>query len=119
MGFKLMYSQPITNDEVVADFPELKIISAHPTWPWTAESLAIARHKSNYYIDLSGWAPKYFPAELIHNVNTLLQDKALFGSDWPAITPERRIKEFDELAFKPEVRQKIMLDNAPRLFKLP
>jgi len=67
MGIKLKYSQPIHLDEVAADFPELKIISAHPTWPWTAESLAIARHKANYYIDLSGWAPKYFPAELIHN----------------------------------------------------
>ena len=61
MGIKLKYSQPIAIDEVAADFPELKIISAHPTWPWTAESLAIARHKANYYIDLSGWAPKYFP----------------------------------------------------------
>jgi predicted TIM-barrel fold metal-dependent hydrolase len=59
MGIKLKYSQPIAIDDVAADFPELKIISAHPTWPWTAESLAIARHKANYYIDLSGWAPKY------------------------------------------------------------
>ena len=70
MGIKLKYSQPIHLDEVAADFPELKIISAHPTWPWTAESLAIARHKANYFIDLSGWAPKYFPAELLHNINT-------------------------------------------------
>src|SRR4029077_16975790 len=76
-------------------------------------------HKSNYYIDLSGWAPKYFPAELVHNVNTLIQDKALFGSDWPAITPERWISEFNERSFKPEVRRKILLDNARRLFKLP
>ena len=89
MGIKLKYSQPIYLDEVAADFPELKIISAHPTWPWTAESLAIARHKANYFIDLSGWAPKYFPAELLHNINTLLQDKAMFGSDWPAIGVER------------------------------
>ena len=118
-GTKLKYTQPIHLDDVAADFPELQIISAHPSWPWQAESLAIARHKSNYYIDLSGWAPKYFPAELVHNVNTLIQDKALFGSDWPAITPERWISEFNELSFKPEVRRKILLDNARRLFKLP
>jgi len=55
----------------------------------------------------------------VHNVNTLIQDKALFGSDWPAITPERWISEFNELSFKPEVRRKILLDNARRLFKLP
>jgi predicted TIM-barrel fold metal-dependent hydrolase len=118
MGIKLKYSQPIHLDEVAADFPELKIISAHPTWPWTAESLAIARHKSNYYIDLSGWAPKYFPAELVHNVNTLLQDKALFGSDWPAIGVERWLEEFQQVNIKPEVRKKIMLDNAVKFFGL-
>jgi predicted TIM-barrel fold metal-dependent hydrolase len=116
MGIKLKYSQPIYLDEVAADFPELKIISAHPTWPWTAESLAIARHKANYFIDLSGWAPKYFPAELLHNINTLLQDKAMFGSDWPAIGVERWLEEFQQVNMKPEVRKKIMLDNAVKFF---
>ena len=118
MGIKLKYSQPIHLDEVAADFPELKIISAHPTWPWTAESLAIARHKANYFIDLSGWAPKYFPAELVHNINTLLQDKAMFGSDWPAIGVERWLEEFQQVNMKPEVRKKIMLDNAVKFFAL-
>jgi predicted TIM-barrel fold metal-dependent hydrolase len=118
MGIKLKYSQPIYVDEVAADFPELKIISAHPTWPWTAESLAVARHKGNYYIDLSGWAPKYFPAELLHNINTLLQDKAMFGSDWPAIGVERWLEEFGQVNMKPEIRKKIMLDNAVKFFGL-
>jgi predicted TIM-barrel fold metal-dependent hydrolase len=118
MGNKLKYSQPIYLDDVAADFPELNIICAHPTWPWTAESLAIARHKSNFYIDLSGWAPKYFPAEVVHNVNTLLQNKAMFGSDWPAIGVERWLEEFAQLNIKPDVRQKILLDNAKKLFGL-
>ena len=118
MGTKLKYSQPIALDDVAADFPELKIISAHPTWPWTAESLAICRHKSNYYIDLSGWAPKYFPAELVHNVNTLLQDKVMFGSDWPAIGVERWLEEFQQLNIKPEVRQKVLLENAKKFLGL-
>lgn len=118
MGTKLKYTQPIYLDDVAADFPELKIISAHPSWPWQAESLAIARHKSNFFIDLSGWAPKYFPAELVQQVNTLLQDKALFGSDWPALTVERWMEEFKELNLKPEVQQKILLENAKKLFGL-
>jgi len=63
-GVKLKYTQPIYLDDLAADFPKLNIICAHPTWPWTSESLAIARHKSNFYIDLSGWAPKYFPPKL-------------------------------------------------------
>ncbi|MPZ61450.1 MAG: amidohydrolase family protein [Propionibacteriales bacterium] len=117
-GVKLKYTQPLHLDDVAADFPDLTIISAHPSWPWTAESLAIARHKANFYIDLSGWAPKYFPAELVQQVNTLLQDKTLFGSDAPSLPLDRWLREFEELEIKPEVRQKVMLDNAKQLFGL-
>lgn len=118
-GYKMKYNRPIPNlDDVAADLPNLKIIAAHPAWPWAEESLAICRHKTNYFIDLSGWAPKYWPQSLTHYANSILQDRVLFGSDWPAITPERWIKEFEELPFKPEVRQKIMLGNAKRLFGL-
>src|SRR5262245_2981591 len=118
MGTKLKYTQPIHLDDVAADFPELKIISAHPSWPWGSESLAIARRKSNFYIDLSGWAPKYFSPELVQYVSTIIQDKAMFGSDWPSMGVERWLEEFAQINIKPEVRQKIMLDNAKKFFGL-
>jgi hypothetical protein len=103
---------------VAADFPTLTIIGAHPGWPWHDELLAVARHKGNVYIDLSGWAPKYFPASVVQYANTLLQDRVLFGTDFPMLTPDRWLKEFEELPFKPEVRPKILLENARRLLKL-
>lgn len=117
-GNKLKYTQPLHLDDVAADFPYLTVICAHPSWPWTAESLAIARHKSNFYIDISGWAPKYFPGELVHHINSLLQNKTLFGSDWPAIGVERWMEEFERLNIKPEVRQKIFLENAKKVYDL-
>ncbi|TAN26564.1 MAG: amidohydrolase [Actinomycetota bacterium] len=117
MGFKLKYTRPIPYiDDVAADFPKLKIIAAHPSWPWQEESLAVARHKSNVYIDLSGWAPKYFPESLVHYVDTILQDRALFGSDWPVLDPDRWLAEFAELPIRETSRQKILLDNACALF---
>ncbi|MGW6455152.1 amidohydrolase family protein [Streptomyces sp. NPDC055078] len=120
MGYKLDAGRPIPYlDDIAADFPELTIVGAHPSWPWSEENLAVARHKSNFYIDLSGWAPKYFPESLVRHLNSILQDKCLFGSDWPALTPERWTAEFDELGIKPEVRQKVMLDNARRVLRLP
>ena len=119
MGYKLKYTRPIPYlDDLAADFPELKIIGAHPSWPWQEESLAIARHKTNFYIDLSGWAPKYFPPTLVQYANTVLQDRVLFGSDWPVVTPERWLAEFEALPFKDEVRQKILLGNARKLLGL-
>ena len=71
-------------DDVAADFPDLPIILAHPSFPWQDEALAVATHKPQVYIDLSGWSPKYFPPQLVQYANTLLQDKVLFGSRLPA-----------------------------------
>jgi hypothetical protein len=116
LGVKLKYTQPIHLDDVAADFPELKIIAAHPSWPWQAESLAIVRHKANVYMDLSGWAPKYWSPELIQYVNSIVQDKAMFGSD--TIDMDRWLSEFAELPFKEEVRKKVMRENAVTFFGL-
>ena len=72
-------------------------------------------HKSNVYLDLSGWAPKYLPPEVVRYADSLIVDRVLFGSDWPVMTAERWMAEFDELGMKPESRQKILLDNARTL----
>jgi len=115
-GIKLKYSRPIPYvDDVAADFPELKIIMAHPAWPWQEEQLAMLVHKPNVYMDLSGWSPKYFQPSLVQYANTLLQDKVLFGSDYPVITPERWLRDFEQAAFRDDVRPKILLENAARL----
>ena len=60
-------------DDVAADFPELTIVMAHPSFPWQDEAISIALHKQQVYIDLSGWSPKYFSPNLISYANTLLR----------------------------------------------
>jgi len=117
-GIRLKYSNPLYLDDVAADFPDMPIILAHPSFPWQEEALSVATHKAQVYIDLSGWSPKYFPPILVQYANTLLKDKILFGSDYPVITPERWMEEFDKLPIKPDVRPKIMKENAARLLKL-
>jgi predicted TIM-barrel fold metal-dependent hydrolase len=118
MGIRLKYSNPMYLDDVAVDFPGMTIILAHPSFPWQEEALAVATHKPNVYIDLSGWSPKYFPQVLVQYCNTLLKKKVLFGSDYPAITPDRWIEDFARLPIKPEVRPLIMKENAARLLKL-
>ncbi len=117
-GIKLKYSNPMLIDDVAADFPGLKIILAHPSFPWQEEALSVATHKQDVYIDLSGWSPKYFPDILVRYTNTLLQNKMLFGSDFPLITPDRWISDFDNLPIKDEVRPKVMKTNAAKLLGL-
>jgi len=119
MGVKLDYTRPIYLDHVAADFPELAIIGAHPAWPWHDEMLAIIGHKSNVFMDLSGWSPKYVPKAILDEARGRLQDRILFGSDYPFITPQRWLGDFDAMeGFSPEVRQKILHDNAAKLLKL-
>ena len=118
-GYHLKYTQPIPYiDDVAADFPELTIVGAHPSWPWQEEMIAILIHKGNVYLDLSGWAPKYFPDSLKREVNGRLQDKVMFGSDYPDIPPKRWLDEFTTAGYRPEVVEKVLYRNALRVFKL-
>jgi hypothetical protein len=96
----------------------MPIILAHPSFPWQEEALSVATHKPNVYIDLSGWSPRYFPKILVQYANTILRRKMLFGSDWPMITPERWLADFQQIEIKPEVRPLILKENAARLIGL-
>jgi len=117
-GLRLKYSNPLYLDDVAADFPDMPIVLAHPSFPWQEEALSVATHKPQVFIDLSGWSPKYFPPILVQYANTLLKEKVLFGSDYPVITPEKWIEEFDKLPIKPEVRPLILKENAAKLLRL-
>jgi uncharacterized protein len=117
-GIKLRLSDPMLLDDVAADFPALTVILAHPSVPWADSAISMATHKSNVYIDLSGWSPKYFPPALLRAANSYLQDKVLFGTDFPLLTPERWLRDFETLDLKPDVRPKILKDNAIALLGL-
>ncbi len=69
-----------------------------------------------YVKSVAGWSPRYVPDSLLREAATRLQDRFLFGSDYPFITPQRWLKDFDALDyFKPEVREKILWRNAQKL----
>jgi uncharacterized protein len=117
-GIRMKYSHPMLLDDVAVEFPDMPIILAHPSFPWQDEALSVCLHKPQVYIDLSGWSPKYFPPNLIQYANTLLREKVLFGSDFPALTPDRWLRDFEGLNMKPEVRPLILKENAVRLLGL-
>ncbi|WP_108663778.1 amidohydrolase family protein [Acuticoccus kandeliae] len=117
-GLRLKYSNPMHLDDVAADFPDMTVIIAHPSWPWQDEALSVCLHKPNVYIDLSGWRPKYFPPQLVQFANTQLKRKMLFGSDFPLIDPEVWIADFKEAGFREEVHDLILKENAIRALGL-
>ena len=117
-GIRLDYARPIRLDAAAASFPDLKIIAAHFGYPWHLELLAMALHKTNIHIDISGWAPRYIPAEVMRDMKGRLQDQFLFGSDYPFIQPKRCLDELSRLDLPEVVLQKVLLGNGKRLLGL-
>jgi predicted TIM-barrel fold metal-dependent hydrolase len=118
-GTKIRYSHPGFLDSLAADFPGVTWIAAHFGWPWFLECLAIALHASNVWIELSGWAPKYLPPEVVREIGKRLNAQTVFGSDYPFISLDRWFAEFEELGLSHDSQQAILVGNASRLLGLP
>ena len=128
VGHNLIYSRerrlpsvgrPITLDEVAIDFPELKLIGIHIGVPWTDEMISMAWKHENIFIGVDAYAPKHWPPQIVHYLNSYGQDKVLFGTDWPVIDPERAMAEVNEMDLRPGAKAKLLRDNALKLFRLP
>jgi uncharacterized protein len=117
-GIRLDYCRPIRLDTVAAEFPNFQIVAAHFGYPWHDEMLAIALHKTNVHVDISGWAPRYIPSSVVRELKGRLQDQFLFGSDYPFIRPERCLEELERLELSETVLQKLLLENARKLLHL-
>jgi uncharacterized protein len=117
-GIGLDYGRPIHLDTVAKDFPRMKIIAAHPGWPWEEELIGIVTHKKNVYVDTSGYLAEQLPEMFLRAIRGRLQDKALFGTDFPYVDLEKALKSFDKLDFKDTTKEKILLSNAKTLFEL-
>jgi predicted TIM-barrel fold metal-dependent hydrolase len=118
LGSRIADANPMAVDELAAQFPDLTIIAAHPGWPWIDEMTAVALHKGNVFWELSGWAPKYYPASLRTDIRGRLREKIMFGTDHPSLPFERIIREWDELGFTEEVMHHVFHLNAERVLGL-
>jgi predicted TIM-barrel fold metal-dependent hydrolase len=114
-GIRIDFARPILLDAPAAAFPDLKIIAAHFGYPWHLELLAMALHKTNIYIDISGWGPRYIPSEVVRDMKGRLQDQFLFGSDYPFLQPQRCLDDLATLEIAEPVMQKVLVGNGRRL----
>jgi len=78
----------------------------------------MALHKTNIYIDISGWAPRYIPSEVMRDMKGRLQDQFVFGSDYPFIQPKRCLDELGTLEIPEPALQKVLIGNGKRLLGL-
>ncbi|HEY2688404.1 MAG TPA: amidohydrolase family protein [Streptosporangiaceae bacterium] len=117
-GIRIDYAHPLKLDSVAAAHPGLTVVAAHFGWPWHMDLIAMALHKTNVYIDISGWSPRRIPAEVIRELKGRLSGQFLWGSDFPFLTPERCLAEFDDLGVPDEVAGQVLRDNAARILGL-
>jgi uncharacterized protein len=115
-GIRIDYSHPLKLDAVAAAHPRLTVVAAHFGWPWHMDLIAMALHKTNVYIDISGWSPKRIPAEVVREITGRLSGQCVWGSDFPFIAPERCLAELDDLGIATPA---LLHDNAARVLKLP
>ena len=118
-GIRLDYARPIRLDAVAAAHPGLTVVAAHFGWPWHMELVAMALHKTNVYIDISGWAPRRIPPELVSELRGRLAGQFVWGSDFPFLAPQRCLAELDGLGLPDEVLGKVLYRNAARILRLP
>jgi uncharacterized protein len=104
-------------DMVAARHPGLVVVMAHFGYPWHLEVLASAMHKTNVWIDLSGWRPKYVPAEVKRDARGRLADRFVWGSDYPMLDPGRLLDEIGELGLGDRTDD-VLKNNAARLLRL-
>jgi hypothetical protein len=117
-GARNLYAQPMLADDLGVDFPDLVVILAHGGRPlWMEEAFFLVRRHKNMYMDVSGIPPQKL-MECFPRIEEIA-DKVLFGTDWPGPgVPGVRgnIAKFRALPISPVAQQKILYDNAARLF---
>lgn len=111
-GVVLECSHPRYVDQVAARYPELTIVASRPAWPWQTEMIAVLLHKANVWYEVHGWSPKYFAPDLKIEISRRLQDRVMFGADYPLLRYERLIADWEAEGYSQEILDKVFHKNA-------
>jgi hypothetical protein len=111
-GVRLDASHPRHLDEVAARHPELIIVASRPAWPWQTEMIAILLHKTSVWYELHGWSPRYFTPDLKLEIGRRLQDRVMFGADYPLLGYERLLGDWRAEGYAGDVLDKVLRRNA-------
>jgi predicted TIM-barrel fold metal-dependent hydrolase len=114
-GLRIDLARPLLLDRIAARHPRMKIVLAHVGWPWHLEALAMALHKTNVLLDISGWKFRYLPDEVKREMSRRLSGQFCFGTDYPMFDPQALLEEFDALGLPEPVAQRVLHDNAAEL----
>ncbi len=118
-GPDLSYTSPDRLDRVLADFPTLRIVSAHGNWPWVHQILHVAFRRPNLYV-----SPDYLLANMpgmddfLKAADGWLADRFIYASAFPFAPVKAYLDWFRALPISAGNLEKILYGNAARLLGL-
>jgi predicted TIM-barrel fold metal-dependent hydrolase len=115
-GIVLDHGHPRHIDMVAARYPELRVLAARPAYPWQDDMIAILLHKGNVHYELHGWGPQHFTPALKKEIRGRLQDRIMFGCDFPGLTFERLLPAWTTEGYSEDVLEKVLYRNAEAYF---
>ncbi|MEP6626203.1 MAG: amidohydrolase family protein [Acidimicrobiia bacterium] len=106
-------------DEVCWFFPDLKFVMRHGAEPWTRLAAKLMLKWPNLYYSTSAFAPKHYPADIVHFANTRGADKVIYAGYFPmGLSLERIFAELPSVPFRDHVWPKFLRENAERILGL-
>lgn len=115
-GIVLDHGHPRHVDIAAARYPGLRILAARPAYPWQDEMIAVLLHKGNVSYELHGWGPRRFSDSLKREIGRRLQDRVMFGCDFPVLEYPKVVADYRSLGYSEEVLEKILFRNAEAYF---
>jgi hypothetical protein len=115
-GLILDHGHPRHIDMAAARFPELDILAARPAYPWQDEMIAVLLHKANVSYEIHGWGPRQLSDSLKKEIGGRLQDRVMFGCDFPVLEYPKVVADWKSLGYGEGVVEKILCSNAEKFF---
>ena len=110
------YQDPLLVEDVLLDFPDLRLIGGHMGHPWEKLLIRLMMKYPNLSLMTSAFRPKYIEPEIISFMNSSRgRDKLMFGSDWPILTLRQVVPEARALPLEPPSRAGYLGGNLARL----
>lgn len=110
------YYNPVYLDHAAIMFPNLRIICGHGGWPYTTQICHVAYQRPNVYLSPDVYMMPLHPSYLdyVMAANHTLKEKILFGSAYPAFTPQDAIKLYTSLPLTEDALDHVLYWNAAK-----
>lgn len=105
-------------EDVLLDFPELVVVGGHVGFPWLDELVSMTVKFPNFHVDTSAYVVRRLPAAFVDYMTGLGQDRVMFGTNWPMLSPARCLEGLERLGLTDSQADAYLGGTARRVFGL-